>query len=111
MGIVGSETCRRETGAIKVSVFGLSDIGGVRDTNEDSLAVCDLSTGEMNPFSAEHPLGRQGLLLLVADGMGGETCGEVASNLCAELIPKRLMENLTSPDEFSPAQLGWHLQE
>ena len=92
---VARETRSRESGVVNVSVFGLSDIGRVRKNNEDSFAVCDLNTGEMNPFSSEHPLGSRGLLLLVADGMGGEMCGEVASNLCVAVIPSRLIENLS----------------
>ena len=102
---------RQESSAINVSVFALSDIGRVRKNNEDSFVVCDLSTGEMNPFRVEHSLGRQGLLLLVADGMGGETCGEVASNLCAEVIPRRLIENLTPADDSNLTNLPRHLQD
>jgi serine/threonine protein phosphatase PrpC len=108
---VARETRSRGSGAVNVSVFGLSDIGRVRKNNEDSFVVCDLSTGEMNPFRPEHSLGRQGLLLLVADGMGGETCGEVASNLCAEAIPKRLIENLNPADDSNLTNLPRHLQD
>jgi PPM family protein phosphatase len=104
------ETRGQESGAINVSVFGLSDIGRVRKNNEDSFAVCDLGTGEVNPFSSEHPLGSRGLLLLVADGMGGEMCGEVASNLCVAVIPSRLIENLSSVDS-EPPNLVRHLRE
>jgi protein phosphatase len=100
-----------ESGAINVSVFGLSDIGCARKNNEDSFVICDLSTGETGSVLNEHPLGYQGLLLLVADGMGGETCGEVASKLCAELIPKRLIENVRSPDASNPVHLGRDLQD
>lgn len=104
------ETRGQESGAINVSVFGLSDIGRVRKNNEDSFAVCDLSTGEVNPFSSEHLLGSRGLLLLVADGMGGEMCGEVASNLCVAIIPSRLIKNLSSADS-EPPNLVRHLRE
>jgi PPM family protein phosphatase len=103
------ETRGQESGAINVSVFGLSDIGRVRKNNEDSFAVCDLSTGEVNSFSSKHPLGSRGLLLLVADGMGGEMCGEVASNLCVAVIPNRLTEALSSADS-DPAKLPQHLR-
>ena len=100
-----------ESGAINVSVFGLSDTGRVRKNNEDSFVVCDLSSGEAHSFLNEHTLGYLGLLLLVADGMGGETCGEVASKLCAELIPKRLIENLSSPSASDRVHLGRDLQD
>ena len=100
-----SEARGKENATIAVSVFGLSDIGRVRKNNEDCFVVCDLSTGEMNPVLSEHPLGSRGLLMLVADGMGGETCGEVASNLCAEVIPERLIESLRSPDNSNVTNL------
>ncbi len=106
-----SEARGKESGAITVSVFGLSDIGRVRKNNEDCFVVCDLSTGEMNPVLSEHPLGSRGLLMLVADGMGGETCGEVASNLCAEVIPERLIESLRSPHDSNVTDLSRHLQK
>lgn len=100
----------KQSGAVKVSVFGLSDIGRVRKNNEDNFVVCDLTSSEVNPFGGDHALGSRGLLLLVADGMGGEMCGEVASQLCAETVPKRLMESLSSSDP-DPASLGQNLRE
>lgn len=100
----------KQSGAVKVSVFGLSDIGRVRKNNEDNFVVCDLTSSEVNPFGGDHALGSRGLLLLVADGMGGEMCGEVASQLCAETVPKRLMESLGSSDP-DPASLGQNLRE
>jgi protein phosphatase len=104
------ETRGQESGAINVSVFGLSDIGRVRKNNEDSFAVCDLGTGEVNTFSSQHPVGDSGLLMLVADGMGGEMCGEVASNLCVAVIPSRLIETLRSADS-DPLELPRHLRQ
>jgi PPM family protein phosphatase len=107
---VVKETRGQESGAINVSVFGLSDIGRVRKNNEDSFAVCDLSTGAMNPFASNHPLGSRGLLMLVADGMGGEMCGEVASNLCVAVLTRRLIETLNSADSES-VNMAQHLRE
>jgi protein phosphatase len=42
----------------------------------------------------EHDLGAFGSLFMVADGMGGEASGEVASQLAAVTVPKRLYDNL-----------------
>jgi protein phosphatase len=84
--------------AIHVSVFGASDIGRVRKNNEDNFVVCNLTTGEVSltPSLRNHRLGERGTLLLVADGMGGEASGEVASQICATTVPKRLYDNLKS---------------
>ncbi len=100
----------KKSAAINVRVFGLSDVGRVRKNNEDNFVVCDLTSSEVNPFGGDHPLGSRGLLLLVADGMGGEMCGEVASQLCAETVPKQLMDSL-SPSEPDSADLAQCLRE
>jgi serine/threonine protein phosphatase PrpC len=80
--------------AVKISLQGLTDQGRIRRNNEDSLAACDLSSGEvrMGPFAFDTTLGTRGLLFLVADGMGGQACGELASRMCSEQLPARLLE-------------------
>lgn len=81
---------------IQVSVFGTSDVGRVRKNNEDNFVVCNLTTGEvgMTPPIRSHQLGTRGSLFMVADGMGGEASGEVASQICTATVPKRLYDNL-----------------
>jgi PPM family protein phosphatase len=83
-----------ENGGIKISLRGLTDQGRVRKNNEDSLAACDLSSGDvrLGPFALDATLGDSGLLLLVADGMGGQACGELASRMCSEQLPNKLLE-------------------
>ncbi len=89
--------------AINVKVFAASDMGRVRKNNEDNFVVCNLTTGEMGltPPLRDHALGNHGSLFMVADGMGGEASGEVASQICALEVPKRLYENLKSMDQVS----------
>ena len=84
--------------AIHIEVYGLSDVGRVRKNNEDSFTVCNLTTGEagLTESLRRHQLGPHGTLFMVADGMGGEASGEVASQICATTVPKRLHENLKS---------------
>jgi len=59
---------------VEYKVFGLSDIGKVRQNNEDAF------------FSTE----KEGIFL-VADGMGGHKAGEVASAMAKEIISKKLL--------------------
>lgn len=76
----------------------MSDLGRVRKNNEDNLVICDLTSGEIrvNPPLKNHPVGKNGTLLMVADGMGGEAAGEVASQIAVTTVPKRLYDNLLS---------------
>jgi len=76
---------------MKLSFAALTDTGLVRQNNEDCFLVVDLaSTTAVTP----PPLGRQGtaapdglgVLLAVADGMGGALAGEVASRLAMDVL-------------------------
>ncbi len=58
---------------VEISCSGLSDVGMVREANEDSMAVLD-------------ELG----LFLVADGMGGHKAGKEASSLSVERFVETL---------------------
>lgn len=61
-----------------VTVHVLSDAGCVRDTNEDCVRFVEPHDPAV--------LGAKGLLLLVADGMGGHSAGEVASRLAVDAV-------------------------
>ena len=64
-------------------VFGRTDVGRVRDHNEDSFLVADLTSdnASLQPEVRTHLLGSHGSLFMVADGLGGAAAGEVASEL------------------------------
>ena len=77
-----------ETPPIRVRIVGATDVGLVREHNEDNFLIVDLDTSEAD-FSKtrEYELGRRGALLVVCDGMGGAAAGEVASRTAiAELV-------------------------
>ncbi len=98
---------------INVKVFGASDMGRVRKNNEDNFVACNLTTGEVGttPPLRAHTLGSHGSLFMVADGMGGEASGEVASQICTLTVPKRLYENLQSLDQVSEVNFVLLLRE
>ena len=102
-----------EQNAINVRAFGVSDMGRVRKNNEDNFVVCNLTTGEvgLTPPLRNHTLGNRGSLFMVADGMGGEASGEVASQICAVTVPKRLYENLKSLGRVSETNFVLLLRE
>ena len=60
-------------------IYGLSDKGPVRDMNEDSFA---------------YELVGNCLCMAVADGVGGEACGEIASKIAVEAVMQNFKENL-----------------
>ena len=61
-----------------MKTFFLTDTGKVRDHNEDSVTILSNANNEY--------------LLVVADGMGGHKCGEVASSMAVDHITKKFEE-------------------
>ncbi len=74
---------------ISITVFGKTDVGLIREHNEDSLLIADVTGGTRltSPDAVQTvTLGERGVLLLVCDGMGGAAAGEVASTMAVESI-------------------------
>ena len=96
------------SGGVTVAAHGLTDRGRVRRNNEDSLAACDLSKRESitGTFGFSRSLGPRGIVFVVADGMGGQACGERASRMCCELLPARLLENQGAAGTVHAAEFG-----
>lgn len=65
--------------------FGKTDIGAVRDSNQDNYFV-----GYLDICGAEEPV----FLAVVCDGMGGVAGGSLASTLATDTFVKRLSEGL-----------------
>ena len=58
-----------------MKTFFLTDVGKVRDHNEDSVTILENANKEY--------------LLVVADGMGGHKAGEVASSMAVNHITSK----------------------
>jgi protein phosphatase len=68
-----------------------SDIGLTRSTDEDSIVITDLMTA----FEGKK---RRKVMLILADGMGGHTKGEVASKIGTRTVASELQQFLSDTD-------------
>jgi PPM family protein phosphatase len=70
-----------------VDLAAATDVGQVREHNEDHLLVGDLdNTKLVENGESWHGTGARGALLVICDGMGGVEGGEVASELAAQVM-------------------------
>ncbi len=79
-------------GGVRMRLFGRTDVGRIREHNEDNFLVADLtqqSRGLMENIRS-HVVGAHGTLLAVCDGMGGAAAGEVASKLAVDIIYEQM---------------------
>jgi len=75
-----------------VNVFARTDVGLLREHNEDDFLVADLTrqARTLMPDVQTHVLGPGGSLFVVCDGMGGAAAGEVASRTAVDTIYEKL---------------------
>ena len=84
------------SGELRIKLFARTDVGQVREHNEDNFLVADL-TRKMNGLqegSRDIVLGPGGQLLAVCDGMGGAAAGEIASQLAVDIIFQQMLEGV-----------------
>jgi PPM family protein phosphatase len=88
-------------GEVIVNVFGRTDVGRVRDHNEDAFLVADLTAdnASLQPEVRTHLVGSHGSLFMVADGLGGAAAGEVASELAILTVQSELRAQWRSAPE------------
>lgn len=80
---------KNTTDMVSFKLFAGTNIG-LRENNEDNFTVCpDLIKNEWI-LPADHqqviPLGSYGCIMVVADGMGGQNAGEVASAIAIKTV-------------------------
>ncbi|MFO0714703.1 MAG: Stp1/IreP family PP2C-type Ser/Thr phosphatase [Sandaracinus sp.] len=84
----GLPVSRELPDGIGIRYFGRTDVGLVREHNEDNFLVVDVTQArrgiEEKPIDAT--LGNKGIVLAVCDGMGGAAAGEVASQMAVDTI-------------------------
>jgi serine/threonine protein phosphatase PrpC len=82
------------TAPFYLSVAGQTDVGKVREKNEDTFVVADLTGGTLleGVPHARFDVGERGVLLAVSDGMGGAAAGEVASALVVETLTRAMKD-------------------
>lgn len=71
--------------------FGLSDVGSVRENNEDSFGIRQIS---------DHAAA-----FVVADGMGGHLGGEEASNTAVDFVLEAIDESSSKFNKYSDKQI------
>ncbi len=70
-----------------LNTFGITDVGCVREHNEDAILLLTSTDSPQNSASQSRP--HLGTVLMVADGLGGLNAGEVASRIAKEVVLER----------------------
>ena len=74
---------------LSITVYGKTDVGLVREHNEDNFMVADLGAAS-GPLPGEEEfsgsVSERGVGLAVCDGMGGAAAGEVASHMAVDTL-------------------------
>jgi len=103
----------RDRKAIRIHVFGRTDLGRTRDHNEDHFVVADLTKQDasLQPGVRDHEVGDRGSLLVVADGMGGAAAGELASEMATQTIYEQMAKMWGADADASTQQFAFRLKE
>jgi serine/threonine protein phosphatase PrpC len=83
---------------IYLRVAGRTDVGRLRERNEDAFIAADLTRQEysvMPQWTGRFEIGELGAVVAVSDGMGGAPAGEVASSLVISSLTQALASRST----------------
>jgi protein phosphatase len=89
----GAENGVSPGGEIRLKLFGRTDVGQIREHNEDNFLITDLSrqSRSLMEQDREQVVGKSGTVVAVCDGMGGAAAGEVASKLAVDIIYEKML--------------------
>ena len=92
---------------IHFAVFGKTEVGLIREHNEDNFMVADLSS-DAGPLEGdavfEGEVSDRGVAFAVCDGMGGAAAGEVASHMAVDALFEVLRGDSAAQDRDSFAR-------
>ncbi len=95
----------------KIDIFGMTDQGRVRQRNEDQFLVADLTKSlrlHQSSLSVDDNEtlfgGSQGQLLIVADGLGGHSSGDRASQVAVQAITTYMLNTMPWFFRLDPSQ-------
>lgn len=80
---------------VQVQVCGQTDVGQLREHNEDNLIIAQATASDRAEVGVNHSISTDDgpILLAVCDGMGGAAAGEVASQLAVDLLHEYVASN------------------
>lgn len=98
---------------ICLTVCARTDVGRVRERNEDAFVVADLTGANLlqddglmrGQRASRFEVGERGVLLAVSDGLGGHAAGDIASALVVESL-RRSMASQPIPDDECCVMMG-----
>src|SRR5580692_10537334 len=81
-------------GEIRIKLFARTDVGQIREHNEDNFLVADVSRKVRGLLESNRAcvVGPHGALFAVCDGMGGAAAGEIASQLAVDMLYERMID-------------------
>jgi protein phosphatase len=98
-------------GEIRLKLFARTDVGQIREHNEDNFLVADLTKRTRGLLEGNRvgAVGKHGSLFAVCDGMGGAAAGEIASQLAVDILFERMSDGLLDEHPLSRDELARRL--
>jgi len=90
---------------VLVHLAGATDVGRIREHNEDNYLLADLTLQTRgDTVAGTFTLGDAGLLMAVCDGMGGALAGEIASQMASDVVHNIVQDGGAARDRDHFAQ-------